>query len=120
MRRDLGDVDRGLPALLDTARPHRRSHLRARTEGTNITVFILPWTALPVVSSHKMPSAQAPYTVRNVPLGTHRPVRVVCIGAGYSGLMMAIIAKEKMQHHEVDFQVYERNSDLGGTWLLNR
>lgn len=56
----------------------------------------------------------------NVPLGTHRPVRVVCIGAGYSGLMMAIVAKEKMQHREVDFQVYERNSDLGGTWLLNR
>ncbi|OQE04269.1 hypothetical protein PENSOL_c001G05270 [Penicillium solitum] len=33
---------------------------------------------------------------------------------------MSIIAKEKMEHHQVNFQVYEKNNDLGGTWLLNR
>lgn len=33
---------------------------------------------------------------------------------------MSIIAKEKMEHHQVSFQVYEKNNDLGGTWLLNR
>jgi cation diffusion facilitator CzcD-associated flavoprotein CzcO len=68
-----------------------------------------------------MPSAeQLPYLVQDVALGSHRPIRVVCIGVGYSGLMMSIIAKEKMQHHNVDFQVYEMNNDLGGTWLVNR
>lgn len=60
------------------------------------------------------------YHWQDVPVGYHRPVRVVCIGAGYSGLMMSIIAKEKMEHHQVSFQVYEKNNDLGGTWLLNR
>ncbi|KAH8697928.1 hypothetical protein BGW36DRAFT_450673 [Talaromyces proteolyticus] len=67
-----------------------------------------------------MSSVEAPYEVEHVPLGTHRPIRVVCIGAGYSGLMMSIIAKERMQHCGVDFRVYEKNTDLGGTWLLNR
>lgn len=33
---------------------------------------------------------------------------------------MSIIAKEKMEKHQVSFQVYEKNNDLGGTWLLNR
>ncbi|KIW88136.1 uncharacterized protein Z519_11247 [Cladophialophora bantiana CBS 173.52] len=54
------------------------------------------------------------------PIGEHRPIRVVCIGAGYSGLMMAIIAEQKMKNHNVSFQVYEMNQDLGGTWLVNR
>ncbi|OQU97611.1 hypothetical protein CLAIMM_03513 isoform 2 [Cladophialophora immunda] len=54
------------------------------------------------------------------PIGEHQPKRVVCIGAGYSGLMMAIIAEQKMKHHNVAFQVYEMNPDLGGTWLVNR
>lgn len=54
------------------------------------------------------------------PIGYHRPIRVVCIGAGYSGLMMAIIAEQKMKGHNVDFQVYESNDDLGGTWLVNK
>ncbi|KAE8383907.1 hypothetical protein BDV26DRAFT_299342 [Aspergillus bertholletiae] len=60
------------------------------------------------------------YKWLNLPLGTHRPIRVVCIGTGYSGMMMSIIAKEKMEAHEVDFHVYEKNKDLGGTWLVNR
>lgn len=68
-----------------------------------------------------MPSAkETPYAWQNDPLGSHRPIRVVCIGAGYSGLMMSIVAKERMEHHRVDFRVYEKNNDLGGTWLLNR
>lgn len=58
--------------------------------------------------------------VQNVPICTRRPMRVVCIGSGYSGLMMAIIVKEKMGGQNVDFQIYEKNHDLGGTWLVNR
>ncbi|KAF2467914.1 FAD/NAD(P)-binding domain-containing protein [Lindgomyces ingoldianus] len=63
---------------------------------------------------------ETPFKIQNVPLGAHRPIRVVCIGAGYSGLMMSIIAEKKMKNHNVDFRVYEKNHDLGGTWLVNR
>lgn len=61
-----------------------------------------------------------PITVHNHPIGEHRPIRVACIGAGYSGLMMAIIASQKFEKHRVDFQIYEAEADLGGTWLVNR
>lgn len=30
------------------------------------------------------------YTIVEQPIGTHRPIRVACMGAGYSGLIMAI------------------------------
>ena len=52
---------------------------------------------------------------------TPRRLRVVTIGAGFSGLIMA----HKFQHRFpemqefVDHTIYERNSQLGGTWLVN-
>ncbi len=64
--------------------------------------------------------APDPMPVTNRPIGTHRPIRIICIGAGYSGLMMAIIAGEKMKDHNVEFQIYDKENDLGGTWLVNR
>ena len=60
------------------------------------------------------------YTLKEEPIGTRRPIRVVCMGAGYSGLMMAIMFSQQMQGKNAELVVYERNEDLGGTWLLNR
>jgi hypothetical protein len=60
------------------------------------------------------------YTINEKPIGSRRPIRVVCLGAGYSGLMMSIMFNEKMQDRNADLVIYERNSDLGGTWLENR
>ena len=49
-----------------------------------------------------------------------RKMRVVCVGAGFSGLLVA----HKVQHElkleeEVDLAIYERNPDIGGTWFEN-
>jgi cation diffusion facilitator CzcD-associated flavoprotein CzcO len=49
-----------------------------------------------------------------------RKLRVVTVGAGFSGLQLAY----KMYHEHklenlVDFTIYEANSDVGGTWLVN-
>lgn len=60
------------------------------------------------------------YKIHDMPMGSRRPIRVVCIGAGYSGLMMSIVVSQKMQDHNIEFQIYEMNCDLGGTWLTNR
>ena len=60
------------------------------------------------------------YSIQDVAMGLRHRLRVVCVGAGYSGLLMSIIVSQKMQGHDVDFQVYEKNRDLGGTWLVNR
>ena len=52
---------------------------------------------------------------------TPRRLRVVTIGAGFSGLIIA----HKFQHRFpemqeiVDHIIYEGHSELGGTWLVN-
>jgi len=52
---------------------------------------------------------------------TRRKLRMVCIGAGYSGLTLA----HKIQHEQklesnIDFTIYEKNPDVGGTWYENK
>lgn len=50
-----------------------------------------------------------------------RKLRVVTIGAGFSGLLMA----HKFQHrfpemqNMIDHTIFEARSDVGGTWLVN-
>jgi hypothetical protein len=58
------------------------------------------------------------YHIREEPLGSREHVSVVCIGAGVSGLAVAIRVQETMK--DCDFDIYEKNGDIGGTWLENR
>lgn len=59
---------------------------------------------------------QIPDIVLNSP--TTRRLRVLSIGAGVSGIMNAY----KIQKHceNVEHVIYEKNEDIGGTWLENR
>lgn len=52
------------------------------------------------------------------PIHAERHVRVVCIGAGASGLLFAY----KMQKHFNNFSltVYEKNPEVAGTWYENK
>jgi cation diffusion facilitator CzcD-associated flavoprotein CzcO len=54
----------------------------------------------------------------NGPIHAQRHIKVICIGAGASGLLMAY----KMQKHFQNFTltVYEKNPDVSGTWYENR
>lgn len=60
-------------------------------------------------------------SLKTEPAYTPRRLRVVTIGAGYSGLTLA--HKFQHQHPEladiVDHTIYEVRSELGGTWLVN-
>lgn len=47
------------------------------------------------------------------PIGAERRVRVVAIGAGFSGVGAAIHLREHVK--DVDIQVYEKSDDVGGT-----
>lgn len=52
---------------------------------------------------------------------TPRKIRVITVGAGYSGLMMA----HKFQHRFpkmrdiIEHKIFEARGDVGGTWLVN-
>ena len=52
------------------------------------------------------------------PIHTERHVKIICIGAGASGLLFAY----KMQKHFQNFSltVYEKNTEVSGTWFENR
>lgn len=61
--------------------------------------------------------SQSPYQIADIPLGQPRPIRVIGIGAGASGINLARQIDLRMQN--VDYVVYEKNSDVGGTWFEN-
>ena len=54
------------------------------------------------------------------PVYTPKKLKVVCIGAGYSGLMLAYYLREMKMEDYVGLRIYEKNHDVGGTWLENR
>jgi hypothetical protein len=58
------------------------------------------------------------YRVSEHPLFARRPIRMVCVGAGAAGLQIAYKAERVLK--DVELQIYEKNSDVGGTWLENR
>ncbi|KAL4884967.1 FAD/NAD(P)-binding domain-containing protein [Aspergillus karnatakaensis] len=46
-------------------------------------------------------------------------LRVTIIGAGVSGILMGIKLKQHLSQH-VDFSIFEKSPELGGTWYENR
>ncbi|PVH72315.1 FAD/NAD(P)-binding domain-containing protein [Cadophora sp. DSE1049] len=65
-------------------------------------------------------SISSDYQINETPIRHRRPLKVICMGAGYSGLMMGIIHDAKMKQKNIDLVIYERNEDLGGSWLENK
>lgn len=59
------------------------------------------------------------YAISRLPLGAPRAVKVICVGAGFSGLAFA---REVERGHlpNVSLTVYEKNASVGGTWYENR
>ena len=62
----------------------------------------------PVVSVKPVADEATGYTIREVPLHTRKPFRTVVLGAGYAGLLMGIVAGEKMKDPANDFVIYEK------------
>jgi hypothetical protein len=58
------------------------------------------------------------YRISEHPLFARRPIRMICVGAGAAGLQVAYKAERVLK--DVELQIYEKNSDIGGTWLENR
>ena len=58
------------------------------------------------------------FRVKEQVLYAKKPVRMICVGAGAAGLTIAYQAEQKLEN--VTLQIYEKNNDVGGTWLENR
>lgn len=59
------------------------------------------------------------YEMSGVPMRTPRPLKVICCGAGFSGLEFAHEV-ESGSLKNVSLTIYEKNSSLGGTWFENQ
>ncbi|CAL5867470.1 uncharacterized protein PFLUO_LOCUS1689 [Penicillium psychrofluorescens] len=59
------------------------------------------------------------YERSKLPFDTPRPLKVIAVGAGVSGLSLAHVV-ESGQLKNVDLQIFEKNAGLGGTWFENR
>ena len=47
-----------------------------------------------------------------------RPLKVIVIGAGYSGLNCGIRIPQRLKN--VELTIYEKNNSVGGTWYENK
>ena len=56
--------------------------------------------------------------IKDAPIENFRPLRVIVIGGGYSGIYLGIRIPEWLRN--VDLTIYEKNDGLGGTWWENR
>lgn len=82
----------------------------------------------PSTNGHRSPSVNGKdeYKTHSIPMNpefafTPRKLRIITIGAGFSGLIIA----HKFQHRFPELQdiishtIFEARGDLGGTWLVN-
>ena len=51
------------------------------------------------------------------PIYHQRPLRIICVGAGASGLCLAY--KLQRSFNDYTLKLYEKNEGVGGTWLEN-
>jgi hypothetical protein len=64
-------------------------------------------------------SSSSSYTILERPLGTPRQIRVIVIGAGASGINFLQALRLGLPPNSYSTVVYEKNHDVGGTWLEN-
>ncbi|KAI9840562.1 MAG: hypothetical protein M1837_001542 [Sclerophora amabilis] len=55
--------------------------------------------------------------IPNRSIDSVRPLKVICVGAGISGILAAIRLPQRVQ--KLDLTIYDKNKDLGGTWFEN-
>ena len=61
---------------------------------------------------------QTSFKLHDTPVENLRRLKVVVIGAGYSGIYCGIRIPERLRN--VDLVIYEKNAGVGGTWYENR
>lgn len=60
----------------------------------------------------------AGFAPKDAPIENQRRLKVRVIGAGYSGIYLGIRIPQRLRN--IDFQIYDKNQGVGGTWWVNR
>lgn len=97
------------PSPAATTRPPVQSAKMGETPAT--TSSSTPEPPSPV-ADHKL------VTLEERAVDQARPIKVIVIGAGISGILAGARLPQKIAN--LDLTIYEKNSDVGGTWFENR
>ncbi|EME87794.1 uncharacterized protein MYCFIDRAFT_62548 [Pseudocercospora fijiensis CIRAD86] len=62
--------------------------------------------------------AETPWTIHDTPIENQRSIKVIVIGAGFSGIYCGIRIPERIRNCEL--VIYEKNAGVGGAWWENR
>ncbi|EME49899.1 hypothetical protein DOTSEDRAFT_68639 [Dothistroma septosporum NZE10] len=62
-------------------------------------------------------TAIPPWLLHDAPIENQRPIKVIVIGAGYSGIYCGIRVPERLRNCEL--VIYDKNDGIGGTWYEN-
>ncbi|KAM0588527.1 hypothetical protein ACHAQF_003345 [Verticillium nonalfalfae] len=63
-------------------------------------------------------AASEPFTIKDEPIENLRPLKVIVIGAGFSGIYTTIRLSQRLKN--VKIQTYEQNEETAGVWWMNR
>jgi hypothetical protein len=69
----------------------------------------------PEYSHHEHTSS---FELKDSPVENFRPMKVIVIGAGFSGIYCGIRIPQRLKN--VQLTIYEKNEGVGGTWWENR
>ncbi|KAF7185047.1 FAD-binding monooxygenase aflW [Pseudocercospora fuligena] len=58
------------------------------------------------------------WSIHDTPIENQRPIKVIVIGAGFSGIYCGIRIPERIRNCEL--VIYEKNAGVGGAWWENR
>jgi len=65
-------------------------------------------------STNGVNSTAPQWSVHDSPIENQRPIKVIVIGAGYSGIYLGIRIPERLRNCEL--VIYEKNKGVGGAW----
>jgi len=60
----------------------------------------------------------APTSILEKPIHSERHVKIICIGAGASGLLLAYKLQRSFENFSLT--LYEKNPEISGTWYENK
>lgn len=69
-------------------------------------------------TAKKATSTELKFAIEERSVDEARPLRVVVIGAGISGILACIRFVQRIPN--LDLCIYDKNADIGGTWFENR
>jgi len=87
----------------------------AHIEHDPTAVLLHPEKHAPEFPHHEFPNS---FELKDSPVENFRPMKVIVIGAGFSGIYCGIRIPQRLKN--VQLTIYEKNKGVGGTWWENR